>query len=79
MKLTQKQLEELGNQLSGTADSIQSGLQAIGLDIDDYDATNVEDQLLDLNMEICPGCGWWAESSELVDDDGEETSCDNCR
>jgi len=36
--------------------------------------TNVEDALLDYNVEICPGCGWWCDSDELHDGEG----CDGC-
>ena len=47
----------------------------------DLDCTpeDVEEKMLDYGIEICPGCGWWVESGELVDDDGNLILCENCR
>lgn len=44
------------------------------------DADAVEDLLLDLNVERCPSCGWWSESSEMILDEDEEVAigCRSC-
>ena len=39
---------------------------------------DVENAMLDLNLEQCPNCGWWVESWELTDENGEPKFCDNC-
>ena len=40
----------------------------------------VEESLLDAGIEVCVGCGWWFEVSELVDDEDEnEGYCAECR
>ena len=47
----------------------------------DLDCTteDVEEAMLDLNLEQCPSCDYWVESSELVDDDGNVVPCEQCR
>jgi len=39
----------------------------------------VIDAMLDCNLEMCPGCGWWVESSELIDENDNQVECENCR
>jgi hypothetical protein len=36
---------------------------------------------LDVGVEQCPGCKWWAESGEMIPDGSEDTDgkCSNCR
>jgi len=84
MKLTDEQLKKLYEYLNGTTNSVQSGLESIEVNADDYDVNDIEEQLADENLEICPGCGWWVESDELVgvDDDeydGDQVMCEDCR
>ena len=44
------------------------------------DIGELAEAALDKNVEQCPGCRWWCESGELVDDNGEpDGKCDNCR
>jgi len=31
------------------------------------------------NLGRCPGCGWWFEVGELVDDAGDLVGCQDCR
>ncbi len=77
--LTDKQLSELSSYLIGTANSIDSGLAIIGID-ESLDMTDIEDALLDKECELCRGCGWWHESSDLAADDDESTGlCEDCR
>jgi len=45
----------------------------------DIEEEDVIDLLLDANVERCPGCDWWHEAGELVNDDGELVGCDQCR
>lgn len=45
------------------------------LGVDDSD---VEDALLDLNLELCTMCGWWADCSEMDNIDGEAI-CSDCQ
>jgi hypothetical protein len=72
--LTDEQLRQLAENLMGTTDSIETALEALGLDQCDFDVTDVEDALLDYNVELCPGCSWWFDSGELNDGEG----CDDC-
>lgn len=73
-RLTRAQVEQLGDVLSGTCDSIDTGLERIGLDPDDWDISTVQDQLLDVNVEECPACNWWFESC-MLDDEGYCPDC----
>lgn len=81
-KLTQEQLEKLANRLLGTADSIEVGIESIGIESEEFqDDSDVIDQLVNVNVERCQGCDWWFESDELVnpDDDDDIGHCEDCR
>ena len=41
----------------------------------------IKDRALDLGIEKCLGCGWWAETGEMLPTDAEEPDghCANCR
>src|SRR5438445_262726 len=45
----------------------------------DIDEEDVAELLLDATVERCPGCDWWHEAGELVDDNGDLVGCDQCR
>lgn len=47
----------------------------------EVDEDEVEERLLDLNVEVCPMCGWWVDSGELIEDDHDDGDpvCDDCR
>lgn len=81
MQLEKDKLDELADWLNGTPNSIQAGLVAIGLEMDDYDVSAIEDELLEASVPIerCKGCDWWFECGELTDDDGEPSDCKDCR
>lgn len=86
MKLTDEQLSQVVQWLSGTCNSLHRAEDHFGFQID---VTDLEDQLLDQNIEMCKGCGWWFESGNLVPDaeedipDGFEDEligyCEDCR
>ena len=43
---------------------------------------SMESDLADGNLERCPGCEWWFEAGELVDDEDDEDElvcCQDCR
>jgi len=44
-------------------------------------AEQLKEAALNENVEKCPGCGWWAESHEMLPLDGDEPDghCSNCR
>jgi hypothetical protein len=68
--ITDDQLREIAEYLVGTCESIDTGLEMVYLNPDDFDVTDVEDAILDYNVEMCPGCGWWFEGGELNDGEG---------
>jgi hypothetical protein len=76
-----KKLEALGNYLRGTADSIETGLEALGYDSQGVDIGHIEGALLDANCERCQSCDWWFESGELVgpEEGSDPGYCDACR
>src|SRR5262245_45587396 len=72
-------LQRLYQRLEGTCDGIDRALESLGLNPVDYADDEVEDQLCGAGLELCPGCGWWFESGELIDDDNEVVGCEDCR
>jgi hypothetical protein len=80
MNLTDEQLGKLYDELIDTNSSLEKALEDIELTPDDYDMTDVQDRLVDLNLEMCVDCGYWQESGEFVDCDNEaHDSCTDCR
>ena len=69
-------LRKIAEELEGTCDIIPSVLEKLDIEADTSD---VESDLLDFNLERCPCCGWWMESWELIDEDGNEVGCEQCR
>lgn len=51
----------------------------------DIPEDDIEEILLDHNIEMCSGCGWWYESGDLTPDEDEGDSeeltgyCSDCR
>lgn len=39
----------------------------------------IEDDLEEINIERCYLCGWWCESWELINSDGDVVGCHDCR
>jgi hypothetical protein len=73
-------LEMVAHDLFDTCNSIDSALDTLGLE-GEFDATDWEDWLLDVNCERCAGCGWWHDSSALVDEEDDDNTgyCEDCR
>lgn len=44
----------------------------------EVDEDEIDEHLLDHGIEKCPQCGWWVESGEVVDEDGEIVPCGSC-
>lgn len=65
--------------LLGSCMMIPSALEKLGIEEGSETVTEVEGMLANLNIETCPGCDWWHESSDLVDDDNEPCLCLDCR
>lgn len=47
----------------------------------DVEQDELDDVLLDLNVEECPGCHWYVDSRDLIPPDQDEPDgcCPNCR
>lgn len=76
-RLSKDKLKQLGDTLHGTCDEptrVAEQLYGPG------DYKDLEDDLLGINIEQCSMCGWWSESWELVDDEGDlDGMCEDCR
>jgi predicted Zn-ribbon and HTH transcriptional regulator len=70
-------LNKVANYVLGTCKNPSTVIEYFNLDVDEND---IEDLLLDVNIEMCEGCGYWFESSDLIDDDMENPGyCNQCR
>ena len=74
--MEREELVELGYALRGTCETLGAFIERKELDIA---PDELEDLLLDVSTECCSGCGWWMESSDLVDEDDEPCQCAQCR
>ena len=66
-------LAEIGDELEGTCNGLESIIERYGFDVSE-DA--LESMLADpqINIERCPGCGWWWSCGEM-DDEGYCPDC----
>jgi hypothetical protein len=70
-------LYKIGSWLQGTCHGPDEAIEHFELECDSSD---LQDRLLDINIELCSGCGWWFESGELMDEYGEQDGfCIDCR
>ena len=71
-------IEDVKYYLLGTSNSISDAIENFNLD-EEFDESELEDMISFTNIERCPYCEWWFESSELLDDDDEVVGCRDCR
>jgi hypothetical protein len=74
--LSEEQLNYIYTRLQGTCQSMESLLEFLELNVDPED---IEIEMEIMNLEKCPFCGWWMESYELINDDGDIVGCEQCR
>lgn len=70
IKLTFAQIDTI----TGSVLGLESVSEELGVDGDE-----IEDALLEWGIERCPGCDWYRECIELVDENGDPQLCDDCR
>ncbi|WP_427121622.1 hypothetical protein [Pseudomonas aeruginosa] len=64
MSIDRETLEKVGEYLRGTCKNVGDAITALELG-DDVDETKLEDDLLEVETELCKHCGWWHEVCEL--------------
>ncbi len=69
-------IAKCADDLLGTQQEIHQWLDSKGMPEDMHD--DVEAGLAD-HIERCPDCDTWCEPGELVNDDNEPCSCEQCR
>lgn len=73
--MSQEETADLIETVIGYANGFDRALSSSGLS-----QSELEDLLLDENVEQCPDCEWWVDSSELFNnDDVIDGHCENCR
>jgi hypothetical protein len=70
------QIDALKHYLLGTQHEEYDALIALGFD--ELDDGDVVEAMGYENIDRCEECDTWVETSELVDDDGDVTSCTGC-
>lgn len=73
-KLTREQEQEIAHALLGTCETGVFQAEEYEVELQD-----IEEACLNQNVERCPVCDWWCESSELIDEEGNVVGCDQCR
>lgn len=77
--LTKSQaLDAIHQRLEGTCGSIEQAQESLSFE-DFLTLDEIHEGLEERNLVSCPGCGWWMEAGEIVDDGGEEVGCGDCR
>ena len=77
MTISDSLLHDITHDILGTCKSLVEIVETHDLDVSEDD---LEDRLLDVNVETCPGCGWWFESCMLEEsnDDSGKFFCEQC-
>lgn len=76
-RLSRDQLYVLGDALKMTIRCASSIAADLGLG--EWDESDLESWLLDVNVERCPECEWWTSSENIImDEDGEILGCYDC-
>ena len=72
-------IQKIVNTLQGTCgDSIQSALDYHYPDMIEDDLNEEDHRELDDQLFVCDCCGWWYETSERNDTNGEGDYCEDC-
>lgn len=64
MSLEREKLEQVGEYLRGSCKSVGEAIEALELGVD-IDESSLEEDLLDVDTELCAHCGWWHEVCDL--------------
>ncbi len=74
--LTDEDKARAADMVTSYVDGLSRALLEFEVDQDELD-----DMLLGLNIEACPGCGWYVDSHDLFDPDSDDMDgcCSNCR
>ena len=74
-------MEEVTDNIIDLATSYADGFERALKVVEEAGIEDLDDFLLDHGIEACPGCGWYAESGELIptDEDDPDGCCSNCR
>ena len=76
MTVPRETISHLASYVEGTCKSIIACVEILELD----PSVDWEDELLNVNMERCIGCGWWEESCGLTYNDLRQGGeCRDCR
>lgn len=73
--LTNSQILEIIDELLGTCGNLQDALEEIGIDPSKVSAVSYS--TIDEHIFRCDNCGWWYESHENNDYDGD-SFCNEC-
>lgn len=77
IQLSTEQIYRLADYLMGTCNSLDGALDAL-FGIDSAMELHAESlELLENEVFLCSECGWWAETSETEDRDGDVV-CQDC-
>jgi hypothetical protein len=70
----------IAGHLLGTSASPENAMIALEIEMPEgVQIDSLEADLADGNLERCPGCEWWFDAGELVDEDGELVGRQDCR
>ena len=76
--ITDEEIRKIAEHLIYTCNEIDGTLYRF--EYESFDVSDVEDRLLDINIERCPICGWWCESTLFIEIEIEtgKYACDSC-
>lgn len=73
---TGSDIDRAADMVTGYVDGLVKALREFGIEQEE-----LNDVLLDVNVEQCPGCRWYVDSRDLMPDgaDDPDEKCPNCR
>ncbi len=78
MSIERDKLEEIGDYLRGSCKSLSEAITAFNLD-EGTDESQLEADLLDVEIELCVNCHWWHEVHELqYSEENSGGVCEQC-